>query len=45
MKNVVITGASGFLGGALTGAFLNNGDEVFAVVKKESEIVHLPEHL
>ena len=45
MKNVVITGASGFLGGALTGAFLNNGDEVFAVVKKESEIVHLPEHI
>lgn len=44
MKSVVITGASGFIGNALAKAFLRNDYEVFAVVKSENELAHLPEH-
>lgn len=44
MKRVVITGASGFLGGALASKFLNDGYDIFAVVRHEKKVQYLPRH-
>ena len=37
MKSVVITGASGFIGKALTVKFLNDGYDVYGVIKNRKE--------
>ncbi|MBL7697938.1 MAG: SDR family NAD(P)-dependent oxidoreductase [Chitinophagaceae bacterium] len=44
MKNVIITGANGNLGTAVTTTFLDRGYKVIAVVAKEEEIKHLQPH-
>lgn len=44
MKNVVITGAVGFIGKALVSEFLNDGYMVFGVVKDARQAKCLPEH-
>lgn len=45
MKSVVITGASGFIGKALTVKFLNDGYDVYGVIKNRKEKEHLPKHI
>lgn len=45
MKSVVITGAGGFIGKALVSDFLNDGYEVFGVVKDARKIDQLPKHV
>lgn len=43
MKTAVVTGASGFIGGALTSGLLERGYEVFAVVRDEEQKARLSE--
>lgn len=45
MKNVVITGAGGFIGKAIAAELLNNGCKVFGVVKDTKETGYLPNHM
>lgn len=45
MENIVITGATGFLGGHLAQWFLEQGDRVYALVRPGSaKLQYLPEH-
>ena len=45
MENIVITGATGFLGSHLAQWFLEQGDRVYALVRPGSaKLQYLPEH-
>lgn len=45
MKSVVITGAGGFIGKALVSEFLNDGCEVFCVIRDARKLEYLPKHI